>query len=783
MDNNQDLLTAALEYAAAGFRVFPLADGGKAPRTQHGFKEATTDPEQVRRWWTAYPNANIGLATGETASGIFLTVIDTDFKPEKGVNGFETLFEWQKEHGTLPATLTAKTGGGGYHLYFFTEKTYKSGANILGDSSGVDVRSSGGYVVAPPSVHKSGRRYEWQSGFDPAQIAQGGAVLDKLLSYQKAEAARKPKPVIKPIQTENQRTENNRKSSPVPLDITETIIQNLGLSFSEGSRNDSLFSLAASLQARGYQDGAIFDLVSKANAERCSVPLGDKELETIIRSATEHYPKGIPRTIEAAGGSIEAYTERLAEKFPYIVPHERKDGGIYYTVSPQLLAAYVRKHDHYFFLDTGGEKPPAFWYENGYYRRVDDSTFKGNIKRHIERFDEELVVSRDLDEVFKLLLTDGKRVRSDEMNNAESLICFKNGVLNIDTLELVPHSPDILFTIQIPCDWTHKRGEYVPECPRFKEFLETLTSGDKDMQLLLWEYIGFIISNIPGYIPKKALFLYGPGNTGKSQFLELIKRLIGSENYASTDIRELEERFATAALWNKRLAGSPDMSAMKVDELKMFKKLTGGDDIPFEFKGKDRFTDKFRGSLALCTNELPKFGGDKGDHVYERMMLCPCNNVIPPEKRDRLLIDKLYAEREGIVFYAVQALCLLKKNGYNFTEPAVCRSEIAKYKTENDNVLQFLDECTERREVLEQSGYTLRTTTSQMYKAYQNWGKNNGYFILSNAEFRKSLCRRYGADDPKQLERKIKGVRYYSFDLLENSRRELLCVDLYGGIR
>lgn len=135
-------------------------------------------------------------------------MVDTDFKPDKGVNGFETLFEWQKEHGTLPATLTAKTGGGGYHLYFFTEKPYKSGANILGGSSGVDVRSSGGYVVAPPSVHKSGRRYEWQAEaaskavFDPAQIAQGGAVLDKLLSYQKAEAARKPKPVIKPIHTE-----------------------------------------------------------------------------------------------------------------------------------------------------------------------------------------------------------------------------------------------------------------------------------------------------------------------------------------------------------------------------------------------------------------------------------------------------------------------------------------------------------------------------------------------------------------------------------------------------
>ena len=765
MDNNTDLLTTALEYAAAGFRVLPISQDKKALVKWKDVEPPTTDESIIREWWKKFPRANIAIATGETASGAYLTVIDTDLKPDKGVNGFETLFEWQKENEALPETLTARTGGGGYHFYFFTEKPCKNGTDILGSGSGVDVRSAGGYVVAPPSVHKSGRRYEWQAGFDPAKIAPGGAVLDKLLAYKKPRAGKTERSAAQP-EKRAAKAAGGAAGAPRPLDKTEATIQRLGLSFSQGSRNDSLFKLAASLQAQGYEDSAIFDIVTKVNAERCSEPLPEKELETIIGSATEHYPKGIPRTVEAAGGSIEAYTERLAEKFPYIIPHERRDGGIYYTVSTQLLAAHVRKNERYFFLDTGGEKPPAFWYENGCYRRVDDNTFKGFIKRHIERFDEQLVISHDLDEVYKLLLTDGRRVHSSEINSAGNLICFKNGTLDLDTLELVPHSPECLLTIRIPCDWTYANG-IAPECPRFFEFLETLTSGDKKMQLLLWEYLGFIISNTPGYIPKKAPFLYGPGNTGKSQFLELIKRLIGAENYASTDIRELEERFATAAIWNKRLAGSPDMSAMKVDELKMFKKLTGGDDIPFEFKGKDRFTDKFRGVLIFCANERPKFGGDKGEHVYDRMILCPCSNVIPPEKRDRLLIDKLYAEREGIVYYAVQALLLLRKNGFSFTEPDICRSEIARYKVENDNVLQFLEECTERSQ-------SCRTTTRQMYIAYQNWGKHNGCYVLSNTEFRKSLCRHYGADDPEQRERKIKGVRYYSFDLLESSRKELL---------
>lgn len=773
--DNSDLLTAALEYAAAGFRVLPLKTGDKVPLLPKWTENASTDPEQIRAWWKQYPNANVGISTGEMESGKFLTVVDLDNSPDKGKNGFETLYEWQKEHGILPETLTVKTGGGGNHLYFFTEKPYKTRSDILGSGSGIDVRSKGGCIVAPPSVHKSGRRYEWAAGFDPTQIAQGGEILDKLLSFEKPRE-------VKPVNSAAQPKKRAAKTPvPVPLDRTEATIQRLGLSFSQGSRNDNLFKLAASLQAQGYEDSAIFDIVGQTNAERCSEPLPEKELETIIRSATEHYSKGIPRTVEAAGGSIEAYTERLAEKFPYIIPHERRDGGIYYTVSTQLLAAHVRKADRYFFLDTGGEKPPAFWYESGFYRRVDDNTFKGYIKRHIERFDEQLVISRDLDEVYKLLLTDGRRVHSSEINSAGNLICFKNGTLNLDTLELVPHSPECLLTIRIPCDWTYANG-IAPECPRFFEFLETLTSGDKKMQRLLWEYLGFIISNTPGYLPKKALFLYGPGNTGKSQFLELIKRLIGAENYASTDIRELEERFATAALWNKRLAGSPDMSAMKVDELKMFKKLTGGDDIPFEFKGKDRFTDKFRGVLLFCANELPKFGGDKGEHVYDRMILCPCSNVIPPEKRDRLLIDKLYAEREGIVYYAVQALLLLRKNGWRFTEPDICRSEIARYKTENDNVLQFLDECTEPRVLLETRGLTWKTSTGQIYSAYQEWCKRNGLYVLSVTDFRKSLCRRYGAADPTQLERKYNGTRYYLFDLAEAARYELLGYSDGGSI-
>lgn len=751
MDNT--ILSAALEYAAAGFRVFPIKPRGKTPLFGGNWKNAaTSDENKIREWWTAHPNANIAIACGHMTKGDkFITVVDMDNKPDTGVNGFRELFEWQKENGALPETLEAKSGSGGLHYYFYADKPYKNGANILGDNSGVDVRSESGYIIAPPSVHKCGKRYEWVSGFDISKIADGGAVLDKLLTERETrENTPVPPQEVQPL--------------PISGNVTDRIVAKLRLDFGEGNRNDSIHRLASSLQGQGYADSVIIELCTRANAERCTPPLSDKEVETAVGSALKNLKKGVPRCVSAVG-DFERYVERLTEKLPYIVPHEMKDGTITYSVSRTQLAAYFRAHEHYFFLDTGGEKPLAFLYSDGYYKAVDDNIFKGCIKKHIERFDENLVKSGDLDEVYKLLVTDGKNVRANELDNVESLICFKNGLLDINTLELKPHSPDILCTVQIPCSWT----ESPKPCPRFTEYLETLTSADKDFTALLWEYIGLAISNISGYLPKKALFLYGNGDTGKSQLLELMKRLVGSENYASTDLKELEEKFGTYCLWRKRLAGSPDMSAMRVSELKMFKKLTGGDDIPFERKGKDKFTDKFRGVMVFCANELPPFGGDKGEHVYERMLLCPCTNVIPPEKRDKRLIDKLFDEREGIVYGAVMALRRFINNGYNFTVPEICRRAVESYKVENDDVLQFLNECTIIRG---QSDSRIFTTTGAMLSAYKEWARiNNCRYIASRSEFKKAVRDRYG--DNAEIRDRSGSKRGYVFELTRAAREEL----------
>ena len=213
------------------------------------------------------------------------------------------------------------------------------------------------------------------------------------------------------------------------------------------------------------------------------------------------------------------------------------------------------------------------------------------------------------------------------------------------------------------------------------------------MEQLLLEFGGACISNVMGSRMKKALFLVGKGDTGKSQLKSLVEQLIGRDNFISIDLSEMEARFGSSNIYGKRLAGSSDMSFMTVGELKAFKQCTGGDSIFAEFKGMNGFEFRYRGLLWFCMNRLPKFGGDDGQWVYDRIMQVECNNVIPKDKQDKMLLDKMYAEREGIVYKFVMALQTVIANGYRFSEPDSVSQARQQYMEDNNTVISFYHEC------------------------------------------------------------------------------------------
>jgi putative DNA primase/helicase len=185
-ETDNELLNYALHYARSGFPVIALhnlekkygilqcscksgvdcSNAGKHPRTRYGSNDATTDENKIFDWWDKKPNSNIGLLAGKE-SGFF--VLDIDVKLDVPFNGEDTLEIMQEDYkillgenyAPLPATLTAISGSGSRHLYFKynLDLPIKNSASAIG--LGLDIKSDGNYIVAPPSNHKSGNKYQW----------------------------------------------------------------------------------------------------------------------------------------------------------------------------------------------------------------------------------------------------------------------------------------------------------------------------------------------------------------------------------------------------------------------------------------------------------------------------------------------------------------------------------------------------------------------------------------------------------------------------------------------
>ncbi len=263
---------AALTYAARGWAVFPLhtpaGDGcscgnpdcehaGKHPRTQHGFLDATTDEEAIREWWTRWPDANIGIATGAVSG---LVVIDID--PRHGGN--ETLVDLAHQYGALPNTIESITGGGGRHIFFAHPGGHVKSRNL---ALGIDIKGDAGYIVAPSSLHVSGNRYEWEGSSYPNDTALA-PVPDWLLAL-----------LASPIS----------ESKPTPSDEAAKI--------REGKRNARLTSLAGTMRRKGMTEEAIRAGLLAENEQRCDPPLSDDEVRGIARSVSRYPPAATGRPV------------------------------------------------------------------------------------------------------------------------------------------------------------------------------------------------------------------------------------------------------------------------------------------------------------------------------------------------------------------------------------------------------------------------------------------------------------------------------------------------------
>lgn len=290
LPTSDELLQAALEYARQGLPVFPCftpingvcdcpraehcEDTGKHPRTKHGLSDATTDELQIRRWWRENPIANIAIAFPKG-----WVAVDVDSE-----RGYRLLVE-QGRH--LPATAI-QTSGGGHHYVYRCRELIKSRSKFIPDSvkgahDGVDLRGPGGYIMAAPSVHASGRVYEWSVPLSQVEIAPQW---------------------LEDLAHESGGTQTGNRA-PVDFNL---VLEGLP----EGQRKWELYRAACKLRGANVPVEMAVMLAQQA-AANCRPPLEAKEAERKVREAYAKFPPNAEPKDLPAGVTLLSYDSVMVE--------------------------------------------------------------------------------------------------------------------------------------------------------------------------------------------------------------------------------------------------------------------------------------------------------------------------------------------------------------------------------------------------------------------------------------------------------------------------------------
>jgi hypothetical protein len=251
----------ALLYLSRGWSVIPIKPRTKRPLMQwEPFQHRLPREEEVREWFSRWPNGGVGIVTGAVSG---LAVIDVDV----GHGGNETLAELERRNGSLPLTVEAVTGGGGRHIYFLHPGIAMP--SRVGWAPGIDMRADGGLVVAPPSLHPSGRRYEWEVSHHPDRV--GLAPMPPWLLQELA-------------------AEATQRGHPARY-WRELIRRGVR----EGERNSTIASLTGHLLWRDVDQLAILELLLCWNRVRCQPPLPDAEVVATVESVTRTHRRHAPQ--------------------------------------------------------------------------------------------------------------------------------------------------------------------------------------------------------------------------------------------------------------------------------------------------------------------------------------------------------------------------------------------------------------------------------------------------------------------------------------------------------
>lgn len=692
-------------------KINPISEAARLYRLGFGILALKPKSKQpIESKWTTGPrqplthvlklvgrDSNIGTRLGEASKlgDHYLACIDVDVKDPSALD--EALEKLEDLIGTHAAYPEVKSGGGhgSRHLYFVSPAPFKM--ITFAKSKGrfeICIYSTGRQMVLPPSIHPdTGQKYVWT--IPPSSIGD----------FPLKDFSRLNTPELVPTHKNSEppaAADFTFKVEDIDIDWVPGIGPELShaIKTGEGVQDRSAYLLSATkrLSRLGLTQNEVLSVLTSPHYAlgKCAYDHAKTQNRAMaaawlyrytFKKAEADSPLSLlnavayaePRKLSVVErGEQDAEIEALS--YPDTTPrfYSRGARGALTPQYDKLLEEFESTHPYKTLSGVG----TVYVYGGSFYAPLEEE--------FIRQFAETNMWPRPMERVrqefLSKVLANNVITREFFTKTSEGKVNFLNGVLDLNVeawaQELHPPSPSYGFRGVLPF-------AYDPEakCPFFEKWLDDLMLSDKDLVKILQEYMGYIIRG-GDYKYHKALWLGGSGRNGKSTFIDVVKALVGSENYSTASIGSLlTDKFTAAVLEGKLANISEETSPHELTDSSKFKNVTGDGDVPAQKKFVDVYHFRNRAKLIMTYNQIPELK-DLSEGMRGRPLIIPFLRTFTDAEQDHGIKKKLFAELPGIFNFALQGWYRLESQD-KFTESAASKAAMKAVCDESCNVHQW----------------------------------------------------------------------------------------------
>jgi len=741
--SSEEMLKAAREYTAAGLIIHPLRKPtfgtektGKAP-IEDGWqnRETTRSDEDLFKYWgrKAETPYNIGLQCGKR-SGI--TVIDIDDYNPGIIN---ELLEGLNPESLTMSRRTPERG----HLYFkYSDRLEAVKKHFIG----LEILNNGSNAVLPPSNHYTGAVYK---------MNREVTTLDDFPEMPEILEER----LLKLFKDSDSLEAALNKCRKCIREKFKELHQSRNTAFYHTSTGrDFSLALMIELKANGGDTEVLLLACKLMFRGEYTRSKSEKELSYILNFEEAGGKPWTCETIRSKCGiiTIEDGTGKALcdtckgagkkKKRSYRRDEEEKTGSKAAILCNDLSDSFIETYPVK-TLEDGDLRI----YDNGIYQTCKNKYVANNLMIELAGEMGLILTPNQIKDALEMVKS---KTPGTEINTPLNLIPVNNGILNIETMELLEYTPENIFLSKFPINYNPKAKQPI----KFLGMLETTFKGVEHQIPVIQEMFGYVF--LRSYFIEVIFFLIGNGGNGKTLLLNILSALLGgSEHVSYLSFKELSEPKNENMLYDlfgKYANICGDTGKQKIKETDIIKKVTGNDFIRARRLYKDSFNFKNFAKIILAFNRLPEVA-DFSDGFKRRIKTIEFPNTFDGESANKNLEKEIIegGELEGVFLWALEGLKrLLKNNVISNTESIAIRG--LEYARKSTPMYFFVRECLEHSE----SGFVRK---AELLEAYVKYAKYNRLPQLTAQEFKSELikeCKEIDIDTREKRNQKLSDRPY-----------------------